>query len=734
MLKKWLVVLIALLCLLAGSALGEEAWRWDVLENGALCLTGVEGEPARLDIPPQIDGKPVEAIGDRAFSGQTKLTAITFPEGLVSIGRYAFEQVPLKSVEIPESVTEIGEYAFAYNKSLTKAVIPGSLETVPNGLFSGCTMLKTLTIGEGVARIGRAAFCETGLAKVVIPDSVTTIGDRAFESCKALASVQLGKGLTVIGDDAFGWCKALKSITLPDGLLTIGKSAFSQTPMTRVVIPASVHTMGDGVFVSNKASMRDITFEGYEPFKYDPEFDLVNYDYHTTENFGQPAITIRCLPGSTPDRLIRNKAAKKIYPDLAGYETVVAPNEPTLRAGLYARRTDVVVLEIPEGVETIERGALSGLMSLRKLILPSTLKSIGPSAFENCYGLEQVEFRTTQLEALPERAFRGCLNLPSVSLPQGLVNIGKSAFDGCKSLAKVAWPEGLKTIGDNAFYFSGLTSLTLPEGVEELGSGAFENCMSLKSLVLPQSLKTLGEGVFSTCTELSKVDIKASLTELPLGTFYSCMSLKSLTLPEGLEIIGPASLKECTVLSSLKLPSTLRVIGEQALMCSYGKNNCALASIALPEGLERIDSGAFFGQLKLKTVKLPQSLIHLGDSAFAHTGLTGVTLPEGVTDVGTHLFANCKSLAKATWLSATPVTENAFYECSALAGVTLSEGVTGIDAGAFGECKKLKTLALPATITSIAPDAFENISPALSCPEGSGVQELIDQLTKETED
>ncbi len=109
----------------------------------------------------------VTAIDDWAFCG-CGLTSITLPDGLKSIGEYAFDYCPnLASITIPSSVTEIGSYAFAYCDKLTTVTILNGMTSISDGTFSGCS----------------------NLASITIPSSVTEIGSYAFSSCSNLASI-----------------------------------------------------------------------------------------------------------------------------------------------------------------------------------------------------------------------------------------------------------------------------------------------------------------------------------------------------------------------------------------------------------------------------------------------------------------------------------------------------------------------------------------------------------------
>ena len=186
-------------------------------ETGA--ITSADEEVTLAQIPDEIDGIPVTAIGSAAFYGCNSLF----------------------SANIPLSVTEIGDSAFAWCTGLSYSVL----------------------ISNHVARIGFWAFegCR-GLHKMTIPDSVTELLDFAFRDCTGLKSVVLSKGLTEIRTGVFEGCTGLTSIVIPEGTTTIMDVAFEGcTNLTNIYIPASVTDIYSGAF-QNCPNLKHIYYGG----------------------------------------------------------------------------------------------------------------------------------------------------------------------------------------------------------------------------------------------------------------------------------------------------------------------------------------------------------------------------------------------------------------------------------------------------------------------------------------
>ena len=179
------------------------------LENadGTLTLTGYRGTDNNLDIPAELNGKTVSAIGESCFAGL----------------------VCLKTVHIPEGVTEVGDYAFECCSALKKVYFPYSLRTIGDGAFSGCECLTLADLQEGLESIGKGAFLYcVSLVQMELPETLTTLGEFAFAGCDALASVRFGGDrVTVLPDRLFYGCVALSRLRLPEGITSVGKRAFS---------------------------------------------------------------------------------------------------------------------------------------------------------------------------------------------------------------------------------------------------------------------------------------------------------------------------------------------------------------------------------------------------------------------------------------------------------------------------------------------------------------------------
>ncbi len=215
---------------------------------------------------------------------------------------------------------------------------------------------------------------------------------------------------------------------------------------------------------------------------------------------------------------------------------VISDNSAKVIEGDYK---DLETIEIPEKVKIEGK--------------EYTVTSIGSYAFWDLKNLKNVTIpeSVTNIES---GAFFGC-GFSSITIPESVQNISSGAFAGCYNFepglliyangtkcygwlgpeelcTEVVIPDGVKEIGDQAFYksFYGLTSITFPEGLESIGEMAFADCDALTTAELPSSLTSLGYGAFMYCNNLN-LTIKASKTNVKLDK-YAIDYCKSVTWAE----------------------------------------------------------------------------------------------------------------------------------------------------------------------------------------------------------
>lgn len=232
-------------------------------DDGTVTITGGNIVTPKLEIPAELEGKKVSAIGMNAFTGNNVITDLVIPEGVTTLYWYSFntcrnlESVTLpdslefidgwafercsrlKTISIPANVTRINGGAFAQNSSMTSITcdpanknyvsVNGVLFTkdmkelvaYPGGIQGGYTVPAT------VNHIGDAAFYGAlGLDSVTILGNLDFIGFEAFAECSKLTDVAIRDGVNYVGYWAFRGCDGIKTLTVPQSVTNIGNQAF----------------------------------------------------------------------------------------------------------------------------------------------------------------------------------------------------------------------------------------------------------------------------------------------------------------------------------------------------------------------------------------------------------------------------------------------------------------------------------------------------------------------------
>ncbi|HWB03097.1 MAG TPA: leucine-rich repeat domain-containing protein [Verrucomicrobiales bacterium] len=362
-------------------------------------------------------------------------------------------------------------------------------------------------------------------------------------------------------------------------------------------------------------------------------------------------------------------------------------------------------------------------------------------------------------------AFSVCAGMTSVTIPSSITSIGGYAFYGCRGLTSITIPSSVTSFGEGALQeCTGLTSVTLEHGLTRIGRSMFAICSGLTSINIPSSVATIDDYAFSSCTGLTSITIPSSVTSLGSGAFYGCFGLAAInvepanpayssdsgvllnaarttlvscpqgragaySIPSGVSTIDPFAFVGCTLLTSLTLPSSLTIIGDSAFRSCTG-----LTAINVAPGNPAFSSDAgvllnaarttilFCPQAKAGPCTIPSSITSIGAQAFVGcTALTSVTIPASVTSIGDLAFYSCTGLTaidvepgNPAYSSDRGVLLNAartmLIVCPAGKAGTcaIPASVTGIGDAAFFFCARLTSVIIPAGVTSIGAEYFDD--------------------------
>lgn len=214
--------------------------------NSTLVEKGVSTASTIYDISDQIraiENKPDNEFAINLIEGD--LADLVLPEGLTSIRPYFYinlvEETAIRNLIIPNTVTKIGLYAFAYNTKLETAIIFGNIE---ESVFTGCTSLINITLGNNINKIDNRAFerC-TSLTSVTIPDSVTSIGLSVFDECSSLTTMYLKPTTPPILDSANAISTATTTIYVPIGCKSAYEVATNWSSFADIITEIDMSTI-----------------------------------------------------------------------------------------------------------------------------------------------------------------------------------------------------------------------------------------------------------------------------------------------------------------------------------------------------------------------------------------------------------------------------------------------------------------------------------------------------------
>ncbi len=361
---------------------------------------------------------------------------------------------------------------------------------------------------------------------------------------------------------------------------------------------------------------------------------------------------------------------------------------------------------------------------------------ISTNAFKGCQELTSVTL-SDGLTEIQSYAFQGS-SLTSITLPNTLTSIGSYAFQNCTSLTQnIVIPASVTTISSYAFSGSGITGkLEIPQTVTSIGGYAFYLCKGLTELSILGNTK-LGTYVFQSCTGMTTLTISDAYAQsLPSYTFDACSSLKDVTLSNNITGLSTYTFRNCESLESIVIGSGTTWIGVGTF---YSCDN--LKTVQLPETLTGLSQLAFYFCQKLETINLPASLTAIGSNAFGycHSWKVDLVIPDKVTVISDLAFDHCTGLKSVTFpVGLTEIQNNAFSNCTSLAGILdIPNNVTTIGASAFNKCYQLTGLVLGEKLTSIGDNAFYNctnltgsvIIPDMVTSIGNNAFQLCSNLT-----
>ena len=382
------------------------------------------------------------------------------------------------------------------------------------------------------------------------------------------------------------------------------------------------------------------------------------------------------------------------------------------------------------------------MMISENLILPAS-KGLVFEAIADGYSLAGIGTCTDDFLIIPAMyngkpvveisasALVGILTFKKVFIPSTVSKIGSMAFSHCNAMAEVIFAENsqLSTIAAHAFYNSGLISIALPEGVKTLEKAVFNGCDKLQEITIPSTLKSIGKSAFRYSNNLSKVYIRdigawcqISFSDKYSNPAYIAKKIYSadgnlitfLDIPEGVTSISQYAFYEVSSINKISFPKSLKSTHNNAFYRINAEihisdltawcNMSVDVQAALPGGK------LYLNENEIVNLVIPDTVTSIRDYAFGGiSSIKTVTMHDNVTSIGIGAFKNCINLEEITLSNKlTALPKEVFYGNVKLKNISIPEAVVKIDENAFNSCSSMTSVFIPKTVTYIGKYAFDN--------------------------
>lgn len=647
------------------------------------------------------------SISGYSFEDCINLTDVTIPNSVISIGDNAFSGcVNLKNITIGENVNIIGYSPFENCKSLKKIywnaidvkgdeelnpancqglfsyntngvgtdgngieiIFGDSVEVIPDYLFEDSEVLKSVTIGKNVKRIGYGAFdlCEN--LQVINWNAISAVNLGAvgttspFYSDTKYQGIELNFGDNVqkIPDYAFSDCW-LNDFELPGSVVEIGTAAFEHVEGT-ISITNNILGVSDNAFYRCNLNINNVKLTNIG------ESAFSGCD-------GSMSVTVGDCVESIP---------------YAAFESCNA----------------LTNIEIPDTLININEDAFKYCENLETLTIGTGVSQIGFNAFSNCYNLKKIYWNaknvddfsemygafynagkneegvdvifSNDVETIPACAFYSSSeapNLKTLTIGNNVNAIGHSAFEGCSNINKIWWNakkidetgydifegvgqnvDGFQVVfSDNVEYIpsifqsSNASEILIGENITTIYPWTFYDCKKLTNLTIPNNILSIGQSAFEDCSNIKTLTIGENVSKIEAASFDGCSNLEKIYWNainvddyEGAFFYAGQNGDGIDVIFGNKVEN----IPEYA----FGSYNSELSYVAklkqvtIGKNVKNIGDYAFHGCKNLNSITLPDSVTNIGNCAFEDCGLTSVTLTDSVTSIGDYAFCECNSL------------------------------------------------------------------------------------------
>ena len=584
-------------------------------------------------------GPKVSFVYNHLCDNCDKLTSVSFPVGIQTIGGYAFKGCDkLASITFEESSDHslsIETAAFKGCVSLQDITYPGHLSVLGNSAYQGCENLKSVIFNKNEQY-----------------QPALTIGAYTFANCPLITELSFPGRLTSIGSFTFASCISLSNVSFEDSNTAVklgyGASSLENSLKYDEKLPLFGNSNLTSLYIGRNIDYETVEAKGYSPF--------YKQQFLTDVRFSQAGTVTYC----------------KDY--------------------LLYKVNNCESLILPESLTSIGNWTFCGMSKLGRIVIPNAVTTIGEYTFADDSALESAKL-STSCAWLQQGLFSECGKLQAITIPTVVTKMDTQMFTNCKSLITATFEDGTDLIEmgygasnkeyglfrdcpieslylgrwlsystkDNSendapnrapfCHIPTLNNLTIGKNVGVIDKFMFSYCTGLEDVFLPDNITSVGMWGFRGCTSLKSVRLSQNLSQIADYGFSECSSLDNVVFPASMTSVADNSFSNCTSLRKLDLGSSLKIIGPSAF-----QNCTALEGIDMPKTLEGLGVESFAGCTSLPYVEVKGEVPSVGKQAFQGcTGLTWISLSENISSLGENSFEGCTNIKYVKSYATSPV-------------------------------------------------------------------------------
>ncbi|MBR3803077.1 MAG: leucine-rich repeat protein [Clostridia bacterium] len=751
------------------------------------------------------------------YESRTTLNEIIIEDGVTRIGDYAFYyNTGLECITIPADITTIGDNAFSFCEKLTDVYYSSTQENwnkisigIGNEQLTSATLHTATASGTCGDNLDWVLY-DTGRLEITGTGTMTswTAPNKSpwYDYRTEINEIIIGEGVTSVGKFAFLSCTAQKSVSIPESVTSIESSAFGNSRNITNVYYASDKSDWDKITVggTNNALTQAVYHYGrVRLVAYGNLGEFEEWELHTDGELylvGEGGMSNLSSAEHYPWHEYRDKITSFTIATYSGEYYMEMSN-----IGNHALEgcVNLKTVNFNSTVTRIGNSAFEGCASLKSIVIPDSVTEIGDRAFYGCTALDELTMPVSAKIYDSPDVFGGCTGISKITLTKGngtmvSYNASTAAYKNTpwyisKSHIDLTIEEGITAITPYAFYgCTGITSLTIPESVTSIGNYAFCGDTSLKDVTIPVSVKSIGEHAFYGCTSLentyytgdisdwckisfvnaystpmsyasslyfggeiaTEVTLPAYVTSIGDYAFYGCENItavyyegtpiqwKNVTIGTGNDILHDVfkgGNSENPFLAAgqcgINLDWVLYASGELSIagvgdMYNYSTSAYApwydyrdkIKTVTLPIGMTSIGSYAFYNCTALEKTAIPDRVLTLGDYAFSGcTGLKELSVPISAKISSSQSpYYNCKNIEKiiitkgdgTSYDYSVSSTEPYKYYgytpwyISGCSTVIIADGVKSIGDYMFYHCTELTNITIADSVEEIGKGAF----------------------------